>query len=75
MFRFTRLIQQAVGKQADKNGDVMTNRELADIICRSLLAIVAALRKRYELPAYNNITIVIKSQETESQVEPLDPEE
>ena len=37
----------------------MTDRELADLICRALLAIVAAIRKRYGLPAYQNIVIEI----------------
>ena len=37
----------------------MTDRELADIVCRALLAIVAALRRRYDLPAYQNIVIEI----------------
>jgi hypothetical protein len=32
-------------------------RETADLICRGLLAIVAALRKEYHLPDYRNITI------------------
>ncbi len=30
-----------------------------DIICRALLAIVAALRKEYGLPEYHNITITV----------------
>ena len=30
-----------------------------DIICRALLAIVAALRKEYDLPEYHNITISV----------------
>lgn len=34
-------------------------RETADIICRALLAIVAALRAAYGLPEYKNISIVI----------------
>jgi hypothetical protein len=29
----------------------------ADVICRALLAIVAALRKEYGLPEYHHITI------------------
>lgn len=29
----------------------------ADIICRALLAIVAALRKEYGLPTYRGVTI------------------
>ena len=37
----------------------MTDREIADIVCRALLAIVAALRKRWNLPAYRDIVIVI----------------
>lgn len=31
-----------------------------DIICRALLAIVAALRKEYELPEYHNIVIHVE---------------
>jgi hypothetical protein len=38
-------------------------RETADIICRALLAIVAALRKAYGLPQYNNIVIEIRDSE------------
>ena len=30
-----------------------------DVICRALLAIVAALRKEYNLPEYHSITIQI----------------
>jgi hypothetical protein len=32
----------------------------ADLICRALLAIVAALRKEYGLPAYHDITIHVE---------------
>ena len=35
-------------------------RETADIVCRALLAIVAALRKAYGLPEYHNIVIEIR---------------
>lgn len=38
----------------------MTDKQLAEIICRALLAIVAALRKRYDLPEYKGVTIEIK---------------
>lgn len=38
----------------------MTEKELADIVCRALLAIVAALRKRYDLPEYKGIIITIQ---------------
>ena len=38
----------------------MTDKQLAEIICRALLAIVAALRKRYGLPVYKNVTLEIK---------------
>ena len=42
----------------------MNDRELADIITRALLAIVAALRKKYDLPTYKGITIEIKESDT-----------
>lgn len=35
------------------------SKSTADIICRALLAIVAAIRKEYGLPEYHDITIVI----------------
>ena len=35
------------------------DKTTVDIICRALLAIVAALRKAYDLPEYHNITIEI----------------
>jgi hypothetical protein len=38
----------------------MSDKALADVICRALLAIVAAIRKKYGLPAYNNIAIILK---------------
>ena len=33
------------------------SKQTADIICRALLAIVAALRREYGLPEYHNVTI------------------
>jgi len=35
------------------------SKQTADIICRALLAIVAALRKEYGLPEYHDIVISI----------------
>jgi len=35
------------------------DKTTADLICRALLAIVAAFRKAYELPEYHNINIII----------------
>ena len=40
------------------------DKELADLICRALLAIVAALRKRYDLPTYKGITVEVKENDT-----------
>ena len=42
----------------------MTDKQLAEIICRALLAIVAAIRKRYDLPVYKGITIEIRETDT-----------
>ena len=39
------------------NGKVEMKKETVEIICRALLAIVAALRKEYGLPEYHNVTI------------------
>jgi len=33
------------------------SKQTAEIICRALLAIVAAIRKEYGLPEYHNVTI------------------
>jgi hypothetical protein len=33
------------------------SRVTAEIVCRALLAIVAALRKEYDLPEYHHVTI------------------
>lgn len=38
----------------------MNDKELADIVCRALLAIVSGIRKRYELPQYKNIIVEIR---------------
>ena len=35
------------------------DKQTVDIICRSLLAIVAALRKQYDMPEYKNVTFLI----------------
>ena len=40
----------------------MSDKALADIICRALIAIVVGIRKRYGLPDYHNIAIVIQEQ-------------
>ena len=41
----------------------MTDKQLADIICRALLAIVAGLRKKYDLPSYHNIVLIVQDQQ------------
>lgn len=35
----------------------MSDKVLADIICRALIAIVVGIRKRYGLPDYHGISI------------------
>ena len=40
----------------------MTDKQLADIVCRALLAIVAGLRKKYDLPNYHNIVLIVQDQ-------------
>ena len=42
----------------------MSDKKLADLVCRALLAIVAALRKKYDLPEYKGITISIQENES-----------
>lgn len=39
----------------------MSDKALAEVVCRALLAIVAAVRKRYGLPDYHGITISIST--------------
>lgn len=39
----------------------MTDRDFADLLCRALLAIVAALRKKYDLPDYRGISVTLTS--------------
>lgn len=46
----------------------MSDKALADVICRALLAIVAAIRKKYGLPDYHNIAIVIQERPEEVQI-------
>lgn len=41
----------------------MSDRALADIICRALIAIVVGIRKRYGLPEYHNMNIVMQEPE------------
>ena len=38
----------------------MSDKQLAEVICRALLAIVAAIRKRYDLPEYRGVVIDIR---------------
>lgn len=42
----------------------MTDKDLAEIVTRALLAIVAGMRKRYNLPEYKNITIEVRENDT-----------
>lgn len=42
----------------------MTDKQLAEIVCRALLAIVAAIRKRYGLSEYKGVTITISESDT-----------
>lgn len=42
---------------------MLVDKVTADIICRALLAIVAALRKQYNLPQYKDIVLVIAERE------------
>ncbi len=35
----------------------MTDKQVADAVCRLLISIVAVIRKRYGLPEYKNITV------------------
>lgn len=41
----------------------MSDRMLAEIICRALLAIVAGIRKKYDLPDIKNVTVVLQAEE------------
>lgn len=38
----------------------MSDKQLAEVVCSALLAIVAAIRKKYNLPSNNGVTIEIK---------------
>lgn len=40
----------------------MNDKELADVICRALLAIVSAIRKKYDLPSYHGVTVVLQTE-------------
>lgn len=46
----------------------MSDKALADIICRALIAIVVAIRKRYGLPAYHDMMIIIQEKPEEIQM-------
>lgn len=46
----------------------MSDKALADVICRALLAIVAAIRKKYGLPDYHNVTISLVDKPEESKM-------
>lgn len=37
----------------------MTDKHLAELICRALILIVVAIRKKYGLPEYKGITLKI----------------
>ncbi|HET8669774.1 MAG TPA: hypothetical protein VFM05_03840 [Candidatus Saccharimonadales bacterium] len=43
----------------------MSDRELAEIVYRALLAIAAGIRKRYNLPDHRNVVIVLQDQPQE----------
>lgn len=38
----------------------MSERRLAEIICAALLAIVAGIRKKYDLPVYHGVTVIMQ---------------
>jgi hypothetical protein len=40
----------------------MNDKDLADVVCRCLLALVAAIRKRYGLPTYHGVTVVLQTE-------------
>jgi len=42
----------------------MPSRKRADVVALHLLAIVSAIRKKYDIPAYKNITVEIKEGDT-----------
>jgi hypothetical protein len=39
------------------------SKQLADIICRALIAIVVGIRKEYGLPDYKNVVLIIETRE------------
>jgi len=49
----------------------MSDKVLADVICRALLAIVAAIRKKYGLPEYHNIMIFIQEKSSDEIPMPM----
>ncbi len=42
----------------------MSDKEIADIVCRALIAIVAAIRKKYSLPEYKNVSVTFTEKDT-----------
>ncbi len=42
----------------------MTDKEIADIICRALIAIIAVIRKKYNIPEYKNISVSLTEKDT-----------
>lgn len=48
---------------------MMDEKALADLICRALLAIVAAIRQRYDLPEYKNIRIIVEASKNDHSLE------
>lgn len=49
----------------------MTDKELADAICRLLLSLVAIIRRRYDLPTYHGMTFVLLDSSTVTVTPPL----
>lgn len=41
----------------------MSDKQIADIICRALLMIVSAIRKRYGLPDYHNLVLFVPQED------------
>jgi hypothetical protein len=50
----------------------MSDRQLAEIVCRALLAIVAGIRKRYGLPSVG-MTVIIQDSETATPAPVYEP--
>lgn len=48
----------------------MSDKEFADFVCRTLLALVAGIRKKYGLPEYRNITLIV-TEKIEQTITPV----